>query len=509
MPASGQNVTDSMNINTASNTANQSDKGYYHLIEQLLRKQLGNDPTELGLHGKLLEVLFTTARGQDFLEQARRLKQQLGPETRPDIWQPVVAMARMLGLDDPLFGEHTPMTTGAPLLDPSDADQTSAENFVHQRFGDDPQYRALFQALAAEWAQVRMDPGHLVQLSTELANLTSRPTPLVHARRLSERIGGAQIYIKRETLASAQNRLMTCVLGQVLLARHLKRRTLVCTTVDGRRGVITASLAARFGMQAVIYIDQERQSEQSDQIFRMQLRGAKVIAVDRSTLTRRDLRDAALRHWHDDPMHSFLVTGLDSAPHPYPEMLRDAVSVIGLEVRRQVAALASRAPDMLVARAGAYADTIGFFDPFLPNLETQLVCVETETEKAHQEEMRRFMRHYDHYDSRRIDVDGRVMQVASAILEGLEYPSITRELAWLRACHRTQTSRMTAKSARTAVLAFSRDEGITPAPETAYAFAWAMKAAATMKPEQAIVVMEAEPVLLEVLEMRKFMESKR
>ncbi len=487
----------------ASDTAH----GYYRLIERLLHKQISENRNDLELRLRLLEVLFTTAQADEFLREARELHARMDLKQHVHIWQTVVSMARMLGLNDPLF-RHDEEEAIAYITEAWIAEDTFnlAAN-KKQRFGDDAGSRPYFAALAAEWALHRRDPTYLAEMAIELGKVLNRPSPLVHAERLSQHVGGAQIYIKRETLTPPQSRVTICTLGQILLARRLKRSSVVTSTVDGRRGVLVASLAARYGLKAVVYINKTQQEKEADQIFRMRLRGADVIEVDPARLPRHDLREAALDHWRQQSDTCFMVTGLEASPHPYPEMLRDFVSIIGLEVRRQLMQATSRLPDMMVARVGHNADTIGFFDPFLPELNTRLVCVESETENLHRAEMQKLMRHYGYYHERRVTLDSRAMRVADAILEGLEYPSVTRELAWLKACQRTETVKVSAKDARGAILHLSRDEGITPAPETAHSFAWAIEAADRLKPEQSIVVIETEPTYLEALEVRKFLET--
>ncbi len=475
--------------------------GYYQQAEALLRKQISSNPTEVEPRFKLLDLLFSIQHVQEFMSEAKAMHGLLDKQKHARSWQRVTSMARILGLNDSLFSNASDEAiefvgeTGGRLAN------SQGDKLQHRRFGDDDVSRPLFAALNKEWEQVCQDSSFLSELALELIPWANRPTPLVHLRRLSHRNRGAQIYIKRESLAQPMSQRNIVCLGQALLARRLKRSTLVTTTGDGRRGVVLAAIASRLGFKACIYVDQRHLGNNDEHSFRMRLLGAEVLSVDSSKLPQGDLRHAALAHWQRQPDQCFLVTGLEAAPNPYPDMNRQFLSTIGREVRRQVMQVAKRPPDLLVARSGEVADTVGFFDPFIGDAGTRLVCVGTESPADVS-----IADTSDPFDTR-ATLDSSKQGVIKRILGDLEQPSVMRELAWLQSCGRIEIASMPDPAAREAVLALARTEGLLIPHETAYALAWALKTAAGMKPEQVVVLMKAEKVQRESLELRKFLES--
>lgn len=475
--------------------------GFYDDLEQLLRQQLKDNPRLHDLRFKLLELYYETGRRNDFLREARSLSLRYDRKEQSVEWKRVASMGRMLGLTDPLFSEFS--GDSIEFVGPVVVEK-KAKTSAYQRFGDDDASRPVFQRLAEDYEKVRADPHFLVEYDFELASQANRPSPLFHARRLSRKLGGAQIYFKREDLSPAGSRLTMSTVGQALLARRLGKTGLAIATTNGVKGVVAASVAARMGLRAMIFMDQADLQRHSAHVFRMKLLGAKVTAVDRRRYPGNDIRQAALDCCVKDQDGCFLLMGLDAAPHPYAMMAREFSAVIGRECRRQVMTMAKRAPDLLAARAGNNADAIGFFDPFLAEPGTRLACIvgnqglgDASTDAARIRD--------DRPNPSRPLLTESEKRVADAILEGLEYPSVAREHAFLKASGRVEYVKGSTAEAKKMIIALSREEGLVPAIETAHAIAWAAQAAQAMKPEQAIVVMLAESADKDVWEIQRAM----
>jgi len=315
-----------------------------------------------------------------------------------------------------------------------------------------------------------------------------RPSSLLHAKRLSDELKGAQIFLKREDLSPSGTHLTIAVVATALLARRLGRKMLVTGTTDGRRGVIMSAIAARLGLESVVYMDADEIHRQSSNVFSLWLMGANLQSVDASSLRNADVREAALEHWGKNPKDTLLVIGLDAAPPPYPLMAREFTAAIGRETKRQVMAATRRLPDVVVARGGVNADALGFFPPFLANHETRLVCVTPRAATAASMNVKGS----DGWDPSRIPMTTDEKRVARSIMEAMEYPGVTREHAWLRSSGRVEDFDMPEEAAKQAIQRLGQREGIIPALETAHALAWACQAAQAMRPDQSIVVMMAE-----------------
>nr|WP_241696223.1 pyridoxal-phosphate dependent enzyme [Solimonas terrae] len=311
------------------------------------------------------------------------------------------------------------------------------------------------------------------------------PSSLQLAGRLSDHVGGARIYLKREDINSQPAHLLAAVLGQALLAKRMGKKSLVAFSPTGRSGVVVASVASRLGMQAEIFMDSEQMQLQAGSVFRMWLMGAH---VNEGGLGRR--RDGGVRnevwdHWARNSADSFLVMGLDAAPHPYPMLTLELASIAGRECRRQLYAISKKAPDLLVARAGDNADAVGLFPPFLRAPGTRLVCVEGQDELEPAVEKG---------GSITQPLTLKEQQRAAAIMEGMDYPRTTREHAWLKASGRVEYVKGSVGAAKRAMFDVSKHEGVIPAIQTAFALGWACQEAAKMSPEQTVIVMMSENV---------------
>lgn len=355
----------------------------------------------------------------------------------------------------------------------------------YRRFGDEKRYQPYFEALTQGFAEAWADSGFQSKLDVELTYLARRPSSLQHARRLSQTLGGAQIYIKREDASPRDTHLIIAVVGQALLAQRMGLKTLVTSTTDGRRGVVTASIAARLGMEAVVFMDSKVSSHHNANVFRMWLLGAEVQAPPGGRGGRSsDPRYAALEYCAQHLDRSLLVLGLDGACEPYPQMQREFASSIGRECQRQLRFVAKRSPDLLVARGGNNPDALGLFPAFIAQSQTRLVCVEP-AESVGREGL-------FPSDPTKVPMTASEQKVAATIMEGGEYPSVVREHGWLKASGRVEYVKVSADVAKKAIHDLSHQEGFVPAIQTAHALGWACQAAAMMRPEQVVAVVMSE-----------------
>ena len=448
---------------------------FYAEMEQLLRRQIEAQPDNQDLRVRLLELYWEAERETDFLREAQVFRNALrGNLDSPD-WRLIASIGRALAPDSPLFNDAA-------------ADKTSSPPREYRRLGEREEDRRHFEALARDYQSLRGDPAFLAALDRELIELAGRPTSLFLAERLSAHVGGARIYCKREDFAVAGSHLLMAIVGQALAAKRMGRKTLVTGTVYGQKGVMTAAIAARLGMKAVIYMDGTDIHAQAGNVFRMWLSGAMVESIDAKRLYSGDVREAAVRHWSREPDESFLVLGLDAAPEPYPSICQDAVASIGRECRRQVSTLSKRAPDVLVARGRNSSDAIGLFPPFIDS-QARLVCVDSNSSLVASSAANP---EADVWNEPSAPLTEQQQRIAEAILEGLEYPSVAREHRWLRQTKRVEYVGIGMDQAKQAILDFSRLEGIVPAIQGAHSIAWACQAARTLKPEQVVVVFLSE-----------------
>lgn len=451
---------------------------FYVQLEKLLLEQLTEQPDSRDLRIQLLELYWETGREADFLREARVFRDTLrGNLDSPD-WRMIASIGRSLSPSSPLFAD-----SDGDNIAFQKPEQTPRQ---YRRLGEQEEHRKLFDDLLTPYEAASKDPRFLESLDRELLHIGGRPTSLFHADRLSRHLGGAQIYCKREELTAPGTNLMMAIVGQALFARRLGCKTLVTGTVYGQKGVLTASIAARLGMKAVVYMDGTDIPKQSGNVFRMWLSGALVESVDSTKLPSNDIREAALRHWAREPKDSFLVLGLDAGPEPYPSMCRDFVASIGRECRRQVMTMTRRVPDLLVARGSNCADAIGLFPPFIGDARSRLVCIDASSSLVSPRSAGKGDE--DPFKVHGAPLTEQQQRLADAILEGLEYPSVTREHAWLRDSGRVEYVSVGVEDAKRAIHDFSRLEGYVPAIQTAHALAYAGQAARQMSPEQIVLV---------------------
>ncbi|TBW35012.1 tryptophan synthase subunit beta [Azotobacter chroococcum] len=351
----------------------------------------------------------------------------------------------------------------------------------------------LINSLAAEYEKAKTDPAFLDELAYFQRDYIGRASPLYFAERLTEHFGGAKIFLKREDLNhTGAHKINNCI-GQILLARRMGKQRIIAETGAGMHGVATATVAARFGMQCVVYMGTTDIDRQQANVFRMKLLGAEVIPVVAGTGTLKDAMNEALRDWVTNVESTFYLIGTAAGPHPYPAMVRDFQSVIGNEVRAQILEKEGRLPDSLVACIGGGSNAIGLFHPFLDDASVQIVGVEAaghgiDTGK-HAASMAGGAPGVLHGNRTFLlqDEDGQITD-AHSISAGLDYPGVGPEHAWLHEIKRVEYVPITDHEALQAFHHCCRLEGIIPALESSHALAEAFKRAPTLPKDHLMVI---------------------
>ncbi|MFN8379204.1 MAG: tryptophan synthase subunit beta [Anaerolineae bacterium] len=350
--------------------------------------------------------------------------------------------------------------------------------------------------LEAAYSDAMKDPAFQARLAFLQRTYTGRPTPVTYAARLSQQLGGAQIYLKREDLAHTGAHKINNALGQALLAERMGKKRIVAETGAGQHGVASATACALLGLECHVYMGSVDIARQHPNVFRMKLLGAEVIAVDSGTKTLKDAINEAIRDWVTNVRDTFYLLGSALGPHPYPMMVRDFQSVIGTEARQQIVELAGRLPDVLVACVGGGSNAIGLFHAFRGDADVEMIGVEAGGHGIESKEhAARFSdpsvgrpgvlhgtRSYVMQDS-----DGQIMGTHS-ISAGLDYPSVGPEHAYLRQSERAYYTAVTDDEALQALQVLSRTEGIIPALESSHAVAEAIKRAPNMPKDSILLV---------------------
>ena len=347
--------------------------------------------------------------------------------------------------------------------------------------------------LERAYEQCRADPEFLAEFESDLAHYVGRPSPLYHAKRLTDALGGAQIYLKREDLNHTGAHKVNNTVGQALLARRMGKKRVIAETGAGQHGVATATVAARFGMQCVVYMGAEDIQRQSPNVFRMKLLGAEVVPVESGSRTLKDALNEAMRDWVSNVDDTFYIIGTVAGPHPYPAMVRDFQCVIGREARRQALEQTGRLPDALVACVGGGSNAIGLFHPFLADDGVRIIGVEAGgegIETGHHSAPLCAGRAGVLHGNRTYlmqNADGQIIPTHS-ISAGLDYPGVGPEHAWLKDQGRADYVAVNDDAALAAFHQLTRLEGIIPALESSHALAYVNILAPTMRPDQCIVV---------------------
>jgi tryptophan synthase beta chain len=352
------------------------------------------------------------------------------------------------------------------------------------------------EALIIAYDEARQDPAFVAEFEQLLHSYVGRPSPISHAKRLSQQLGGAQIYLKREDLNHTGAHKINNALGQALLARRMGKRRIVAETGAGQHGVGTATACALLGLECIVYMGEVDIARQQPNVYRMKLLGAEVRSVSSGSRTLKDAINEAIRDWVTNVETTHYLLGSVLGPHPYPMMVRDFQSVIGREARQQMLDGIGRLPDVIVACVGGGSNAMGIFHAFRDDETVDLIGVEAGGESI---ESGKHAARFADLNLARIGVlhgtksfvmqttDGQIIETHS-ISAGLDYPSVGPEHAWLRDQERAGYTYATDDEALAAFQLLSKTEGIIPALESAHAVAEVIKRAPTMRPDQIILV---------------------
>jgi tryptophan synthase beta chain len=347
--------------------------------------------------------------------------------------------------------------------------------------------------LQAEWERAKSDEAFQAELKSLGAHYIGRPSPLYFAERLTEHLGGAKIYFKREELNHTGSHKINNCIGQILLARRMGKTRIIAETGAGQHGVASATVAARFGYPCVVYMGATDVERQAPNVFRMKLLGAEVIPVTAGNGTLKDAMNEALRDWVTNVDDTYYLIGTAAGPHPYPEMVRDFQSVIGTEARAQMLEAEGRLPDLVLAAVGGGSNAIGIFHPFLDDKDVKIVGVEAGG---------RGLQGVDHCASITAgspgvlhgnrtyllqNDDGQILE-GHSISAGLDYPGIGPEHAWLHDIGRVEYVPIMDTEALEAFQLLTRLEGIIPALEPSHAIAEIIKRAPKMRKDEIILM---------------------
>ncbi|MDH5764997.1 MAG: tryptophan synthase subunit beta [Gammaproteobacteria bacterium] len=349
------------------------------------------------------------------------------------------------------------------------------------------------EELRQAYEKVKVDKDFQAQFDADLAHYVGRPSPLYHAERWSQQLGGAQIYLKREDLNHTGAHKINNTIGQALLARYMGKTRVIAETGAGQHGVASATVAARFGMECVVYMGAEDVKRQAPNVYRMKLLGAEVVPVHSGSKTLKDALNEAMRDWVTNVDNTFYIIGTVAGPHPYPAMVRDFQTIIGREAKRQIQEQAGRLPDALVACVGGGSNAIGLFYPFLGDEEVKIYGVEGGGDGIdtpnHAAPLCAGSPGVLHGNRTYLmeDKNGQIIET-HCISAGLDYPGVGPEHAWLKDCGRANYVAITDKEALAAFHEVTRTEGIIPALESSHALAYGAKLAKTMDKDQIIII---------------------
>lgn len=349
------------------------------------------------------------------------------------------------------------------------------------------------EELTEAYTHYLKDPEFLAELDDELNHYVGRPSPLYHARRWSDILDGAQVYLKREDLNHTGAHKINNTVGQALLAKRMGKTRIIAETGAGQHGVAAATVAARLGLECVVYMGSIDIKRQSSNVFRMKLLGATVVPVESGSKTLKDALNEAMRDWVTNIDDTFYIIGSVAGPHPYPVMVRDFQTVIGREARQQCLEQTGRLPDALVACVGGGSNAIGLFYPFLDDMDVAIYGVEAggdglETGR-HAAPLNAGKPGVLHGNRTYLmeDEDGQIIETHS-ISAGLDYPGVGPEHSWLKDSGRVKYVVINDDEALQAFHDLTKVEGIMPALESSHALAYASKLAPKMRKDEIIIV---------------------
>lgn len=349
------------------------------------------------------------------------------------------------------------------------------------------------ERLRQAYEAAKEDPEFQAEFHRDLAEFVGRPTPLYLAERLSDDIGGARIFLKREDLNHTGAHKINNTIGQALLAKRMGKTRIIAETGAGQHGVATATIAARLGLECIVYMGSEDVRRQAQNVYRMKLLGASVVPVESGTKTLKDALNEAMRDWVANVDDTFYIIGTVAGPHPYPEMVRDFQTVIGREARAQILETAGRLPDALIACVGGGSNAIGLFHPFLDDPDVAIYGVEAggdgvETGR-HAAPLSAGVPGVLHGNRTYLmqDEDGQIIGTHS-VSAGLDYPGVGPEHSWLKDIGRVNYVAANDRETLDGFHLLTRTEGIIPALESAHAIAYAKTLAARMKRDELIII---------------------
>ncbi|MBR8184171.1 tryptophan synthase subunit beta [Burkholderia ambifaria] len=347
--------------------------------------------------------------------------------------------------------------------------------------------------LRAAYDKFRNDPDFVAEYERELKHFVGRPSPIYHAQRWSETLGGAQIYLKREDLNHTGAHKINNVIGQALLAKRMGKKRVIAETGAGQHGVATATICARFGMECIVYMGAEDVRRQAANVYRMKLLGATVVPVESGSRTLKDALNEAMRDWVTNIESTFYIIGTVAGPHPYPAMVRDFQRVIGDECKVQMPELAGRQPDAVIACVGGGSNAMGIFYPYIDDTSVQLIGVEAAGDGLdtgrHAASLIAGSPGVLHGNRTYLlqDDNGQIIETHS-VSAGLDYPGVGPEHAWLKDSGRAQYVPITDEEALKAFHDCCRIEGIIPALESSHAIAYGVKLAPTLPKDKILLV---------------------
>jgi tryptophan synthase beta chain len=349
------------------------------------------------------------------------------------------------------------------------------------------------EELNRQYAKLKQDPAFWAEFDYDLAHYVGRPSPLYFAERLTKKLGGARIFLKREDLNHTGAHKVNNTIGQALLARAMGKSRIIAETGAGQHGVATATVAARLGLECHVFMGVDDIQRQSANVFRMKMLGANVVGVSSGSRTLKDAMNEALRDWATNVDSTYYIIGTVAGPHPYPMLVRDFQSVIGREVKQQSMKQLGRLPDSLVACVGGGSNAIGLFYPFIDDKQVRMIGVEAggfglHTGK-HAAPLTAGAPGVLHGNRTYLmnDEDGQILETHS-VSAGLDYPGVGPEHSWLKDLHRAEYTAATDDEALAAFRMLTRVEGIIPALESSHAVAHAIKLAPTLPGDHIMVV---------------------
>jgi tryptophan synthase beta chain len=347
--------------------------------------------------------------------------------------------------------------------------------------------------LRDNYEKLKNTPSFMEEFHDDLKHFVGRPSPVYYAKRLSEMLGGAQIWLKREDLNHTGAHKVNNTVGQALLARHMGKKRIIAETGAGQHGVASATVAARYGMECVVYMGSEDIKRQASNVYRMRLLGAEVVPVESGSKTLKDALNEAMRDWVTNVENTFYIIGTVAGPHPYPMIVRDFNSVVGEELKTQMPQLIGRQPDAVIACVGGGSNALGVFYPYIKDEGVRLIGVEAggsgiDTGK-HAAPLASGTPGVLHGNRTYLmqDPNGQIIETHS-ISAGLDYPGVGPEHSWLKDIGRAEYVSANDDEALEAFHKLTKIEGIMPALETAHAVAHAMKIAPDMSSDQVLLV---------------------